>query len=53
MNPQSMDDALMRQRKLGELCWVAAVSLPGIRARSAREAPRINAPRGSDVYREN
>ena len=27
-NPQPMDDTKLRQRTLGELCWVAAVSLP-------------------------
>ena len=34
--PASMDDTKMRQCKLGVLCWVAAVSRPDIRARSAK-----------------
>ena len=53
MAPLSMDYIKLRQRKLGDLCWVTAVSRPGICARLARIASRINAPRGSDLYRIN
>ena len=47
----SMEDAKLRRWKLGELSWAAAVLLPGICARSARIATRIEALCGSDVYR--
>ena len=40
--PQSMDEIKMRQNKLGELCWAAAVSRPGISARLASISSRIN-----------
>ena len=49
----SMDDTAMRQSKLGEMRWVAAVSRPDICARLARITPRINAPCGCDMYRIN
>ena len=45
--------ATLLQCKLGELRRVAAVSRPDICARLARIASRINALRGSDVYRIN
>ena len=48
-----MDHIKLRQCKLGEFRWVAAAPRPDIRARSARIASRINALRGSDVYRIN
>ena len=48
-----MEYVKLRQCKLGELCWVAAVSRPDICARLARIASRINALRGSDSYRIN
>ena len=47
----SMEYIKLRQCKLGELCWVATVSRPNIRASLARVASRINALCGSDVYR--
>ena len=43
----------MRQRKLGELCRVAAVYRPNICARLARIAPRTNSLCRSDVCRIN
>ena len=49
----SPEDVNLRQCKLGELCWLATVSRPDICARLARVAPRINAPKGCDVYRIN
>ena len=52
-DPLSRDYAKLRQCKLGEWCWVAAVSRPGICARLARIASRIKAPCGGDVYRIN
>ena len=36
----SPEDVFLRQRKLGELRWLAAVSRPGVRARLARLARR-------------
>ena len=48
--PLSMDYIKLRQCKLGELFWVAAVSPPDICAREARIASRTNALRGRDVY---
>ena len=48
-----MDYVKLRQRKLGELRWVATVSRPDICARPARIAPRINALCRSDMYRIN
>ena len=47
----SMEYIKLRRCKLGELCWVATVSRPNIRASLARVALRINALCGSDVYR--
>ena len=49
----SMDYIKLRQRKLGELRWVAAVSRPDICARLARIASRVSALCGSDMYRIN
>ena len=49
----SPEDAHMCQRKLGDLCWLATVSRPDIRARLARATSRINSLQGSDVYRIN
>ena len=51
MNPLSMDDAKLRQCKLGELCCVAAVSRPDICALLSRIASGISAIVGPDVYR--
>ena len=48
-----MEYIKLRQRKLGELRWVATVPLPYLCARSARIASRINALCGSNVYRIN
>ena len=48
-----MEYIKLRQCKLGELRWVAAVSRPDICARLARIASRITALCGSDVYRIN
>ena len=48
-----MDDTKMRQRKLGEVVRVAAVSRPDARARSAKIASRVNSLCGSDVCRIN
>ena len=48
-----MDEARMRQCNLGELRWAATVPRPGICARLARFASRINSLHGSDVYRAN
>ena len=52
-NPLSTDDGKWRRCKLGELCWVAAVSRPDLCARVAIHAPRINARCGCDVVRTN
>ena len=52
-NALSMEYIKLHQNKLGELRWAATVSRPDICARLARIASRINAPRGSDVYRIN
>ena len=41
-DPLSSDEIRLRQCKLGELCWVAAVSRPDIRVRLAKIASRIN-----------
>ena len=49
--PFSMDYIELRQCKLGEVCWVTAVSRPDICARLARIASRIDALCGSDVFR--
>ena len=49
----SPEDTGLRQCKLGELCWLATVSLPDICARSARIAPLIKTLQGVDVYRIN
>ena len=48
-----MDYIKLRQCKLGESCWVAAVPRPDICARLARIASRISALCGSDVCRIN
>ena len=47
------EDKLLRQCKLGELCWPAAVSRPDIRARLAHIDSRVNKLHGSDIYRIN
>ena len=52
-NPLSIDYAKLRQRKLGELRWIAMVSRPDIRARLARLASWIHTLCGCDVYRMN
>ena len=55
----SPEDVKLRQCKLGELCWLAAVSRPDICARLARIASRIDTgwlallDIGVDVYRIN
>ena len=49
-NSLPMDATELLQRKLGELCWVAAVSRLDICARSSRIASRINALFGNDAY---
>ena len=49
--PLSMDYIKLRQCKLGNVRWIATVSRPGICARSARVASRIDALCGSDAYR--
>ena len=49
----SPEDVHLRQRKLGEWCWLGTVSRPDICARSARIAPRTNSLQGGDVYRIN
>ena len=51
--PLSLDGFELRQSKLGELCRVATVSRPDIRARLARIASRINPTCGGEVYRIN
>ena len=51
--PVSRDETKTRQRKLGEVCKVAAVSRPDICARLARTASRGNSLCGSDAYRIN
>ena len=51
--PLSLDEAELRQCKLGELCSVAATSRPDICARLARIASKGNSLCGSDVYRIN
>ena len=51
--PSLMDCDKLRQRELGELRRVAAVSRPDIRARLALTASGINALRRSDVFRVN
>ena len=50
--PLSSDETKMRQSKLGESRWVAAV-LPDICAWLASVASRINTLCGSDAYRTN
>ena len=47
----SLEDAKLRQCRIGELCWLETVSRPGICARLARIASRIDALQGSDVCR--
>ena len=49
--PPRSDETKLRQRKLGELCWVATASRLDVCGRLVRFAPRINALYGSDVYR--
>ena len=51
--PLSTDYVTLRRRKLRELRWAVAVARPDISARLARNASRINALCGSDVYRIN
>ena len=48
-----VEDKLLRQCKLGELCWLATVSRPDICARLARIASRVNVLRRGDIYRIN
>ena len=48
-----MDDVKLRQRKLGELYWVATVSRADICARVARSGSGISAVGGSGVRRIN
>ena len=52
-NSLSMADVKLRQRKCGELCWVATVARPDFCARVAKIAPRINALCGEGVFRTN
>ena len=49
----SPDAIKMRQCNLGELCWLATVSRPDIRAPLARIASRVNSRQGRGVYRIN
>ena len=42
-----VEDKLLRQCKLGELCWLAAVSRPYICARLAHIASQVNMLQGS------
>ena len=49
--PLSEEGAKTRKSKLGELCWLAAVSRPDFYARLAKIASRINSLRGSDIHR--
>ena len=51
--PLWLDETKMRQCKLRELHWVAAVSRPDISARLAGLASRTNSIRGSHAYRIN
>ena len=51
--PLGVEDKLLRQCKLGELCWLATVSRPDICARLAHIASRVNVLQGSDIYRIN
>ena len=48
-----VEDKLLRQCKLGELCWLATVSRPDICDRLAHIASRVNVLQGSDIYRIN
>ena len=45
--PLGDEDKLLRQCKLGKLCWLAAASRPDIRARLAHIASRVNVLQGS------
>ena len=47
----SPEDVFLRQRKSGELRWLAAVSRPGVRARLARLASRVNSLQRRDIRR--
>ena len=49
----SPESAKLRQRKLGELCWLATDSRPDSFTRRTRIAFRANPLRGMDVYRIN
>ena len=49
----SMGGVRIRQRKLGELFWLAEVSLPDISARLAQLAARVNSIQASGIYRIN
>ena len=51
--PLSDEEKLLRQCKMGELCWLATVSRPDICARLAQLATKVNNLQGSDIYRIN
>ena len=48
--PLGDEEKLLRQCKLGELCWLAAASRPDVCARLAHVTSRANKLRGSDIY---
>ena len=49
--PLYPDDALRRQCKLGEPCWLAPASRPDICANRARLTSKANSLQGIDIYR--
>ena len=51
--PLPDEEKLLCQCKMGELCWLAAVSRPDICARLAQLASKVNDLQRSEIYRIN
>ena len=49
-NPLTGKEKWLRQRKMGELRWLATASRPDICARLAQLASKVNGLKGSDIY---